>query len=156
MKNQMNYQIIKAKIKDADEILEIQKLAFQIEAKLYNNYNITPLKQTIEELITQFKDHVILKAVSENKIIGTVRAYEKDGTCYVGRLAVHPDMQDQGIGTALMNEIEKHYKPKSFELFVGSKSNNNIRLYQKLGYNVYQKDQYECGNIEVLYMEKII
>ncbi|MBA3037413.1 MAG: GNAT family N-acetyltransferase [Desulfobacterium sp.] len=76
-------------------------------------------------------------------------------TCYVGKLAVLPDMQNQGIGAALMKEIEKHFTPKRFELFVGSKSNNNIHLYQKLGYNIYKTGSYECDHIEILYMEKI-
>jgi len=64
-------------------------------------------------------------------------------------------MQNQGVGTALMKEIEKHFNPKRYELFVGSKSDNNIHLYQKLGYNIYQRNQYECGDIEIFYMEKI-
>ena len=106
----MNYQITKAEITDAEYTLKIQKLAYQIEAKRYNNYNITHLEQTLDELINQFKDHVILKAVLKDKIVGTVRAYEKDGTCYVGRLSVHPDMHNQGIGTALVKEIEKQLK----------------------------------------------
>jgi len=66
----------------------------------------------------------------------------------------YPDMQNQGIGTSLMREIEKLYSPKRYELFVGSKSNKNIHLYQKQGYNIYKIDQYECGNIEIFYMEK--
>lgn len=151
----MNHQILTAEITDAEEILEIQKLAFQVEANRYNNYDITPLKQTLEELKIQFKTHIILKSVLDGKIIGTVRAHEENGTCHIGRLAVHPDMQNQGIGTALMKEIEKKYHPKRYKLFVGSKSDNNIRLYQKLGYDIYQKDKYECGDIEIFYMEKI-
>ena len=151
----MNYQITKADIDDAEEILKLQKLAYQIEAKRYNNYDIVPLKQTLEELENQFKDHIILKVVSDGTVIGTVRAYEKNGTCYVGRLAVQFDMQNQGIGTALMQEIEKSYCPRRYELFVGSKSDNNIHLYQKLGYNIYERKKYERGNIEIFYMEKI-
>jgi len=151
----MNYQITKAEIDDAEEILRIQRLAYQIEAKRYNNYDIVPLKQTLEEIENQFEDHIILKVVLDGKVIGTVRAYEKDGTCYVGRLAVHPDMQNRGIGTALMQEIEKSYCPKRYELFVGSKSDNNLHLYKKLGYNIYERNKYECGNIEIFYMEKI-
>ena len=151
----MNYQILKAGINDAEEILNLQKLAYQIEADRYNNHDIPPLKQTIEELKNQFKDHIILKAISDGKIIGTVRAYEKDGTCYVGRLAVHPGMHNLGIGTALMKEIEKCYNPKRYDLFVGSKSDNNIHLYQKLVYTIYDRNIYECGEIEIFYMEKI-
>lgn len=150
----MDYKIIKANIADAEEILKIQRLAYEIEAKRYNDYDIPPLKQTLEELKKQFENHIILKTVLDNKIIGTIRAYEKDGTCYIGRLAVHPDMQNQGVGTALMKEIERCYPKKRYELFVGSKSNNNIRLYQKLGYSIYKSNQHECGNIEIFYMEK--
>lgn len=150
----MNYQITKAKINDAEEILRIQKLAYQSEAERYNNYDIPPLKQTIEELKEQFKNHVILKVVLDAKVIGTIRAYQENETCYVERLAVRPDMQNQGIGTSLIGEIEKYFNPERFELFVGSKSENNIHLYQKLGYNIYKTNQYECGDIEIYYMEK--
>ena len=151
----MNFQIAKAEINDAAEILKIQKLAYQIEAKRYNNYDISPLKQTLAELQNQFRDQIILKAVSGGEVIGTVRAYEKNETCYVERLAVHPDRQNQGIGCALMREIEKSYRSKRFELFVGSKSDNNIHLYQKLGYCIYKRDKYGQGDIEIFYMEKI-
>jgi ribosomal protein S18 acetylase RimI-like enzyme len=150
----MDYQILKAEITDAEEILNIQKSAYRVEAQRYDNYDITPLKQTLEELQNQFTDHVILKAVSNGRTVGTVRANGKDGTCYIGRLAVLPDLHMQGIGTALMKEIEKYFAPKRYELFVGSKSDNNIRLYQKLGYTIYKKDCYECGGIEIFYMEK--
>lgn len=104
----------------------------------------------------QFKTHIFLKAVCEGKIIGTVRAYEKNGTCYIGKLAVLPSKQNQGIGTALMKEIEKYFTAKRFELFVGAKSDKNIHLYQKLGYKIYRTGDYECGHIEILYMEKLI
>lgn len=148
-------KISQATIDDAEEILCLQKLAYRIEADRYNDYNISPLKQTLEEIKEQFKNYIFLNAVSNDKIMGTVRAYEENGTCYVGRLAVHPEMQNRGIGTALMQEIEKYYKPKRFELFVGSKSDNNIYLYRKLGYRIFKTAKYECGNIEIYYLQKI-
>ena len=147
-------KILRATITDAEEILRLQKLAYRIEAERYNDYNIPPLMQTLEQIMEQFKDHVFLKLVSENTIIGTVRAVEENGTCYIGKLAVHPEMQNRGIGTTLMQEIESCYKPLRFELFVGSKSENNIYLYSKLGYRICKRAKYECGNIEILYMEK--
>ncbi len=150
----MKYDIEKASITDSEDILEIQKLAYQIEAKHYNNYDIAPLKQTVDELKNQFQDHIILKAVSNNKIIGTVRAYEKNGTCYIGRLAVHPDMHNQGIGTALMKEIEDRYNSERYELFTGSESDKDIYIYKKLGYQIFKKTKGECGTIEIVYMEK--
>ena len=147
--------ISRATIDDADEILKLQKLAYRIEAERYSNYDIPPLKQTLEDIQSQFKTHIFLKAVSDGKIIGTVRAYEENGTCYIGRLAVRPDCQNRGIGAALMNAIEGCYKPKRFELFTGSKSDNNIHLYEKSGYTICKSDKYECGDIRIYYMEKM-
>ena len=132
----------------------MQKLAYQSEAERYGNYDIPPLKQTIAEIREQFKTHIFLKAMSDGRIVGTVRAHEENGTCHIGRLAVDPDKQNRGIGTALMKAIEECYKPERFELFVGSKSENNIYLYQKLGYSTYKAERYECGDIEIFYMEK--
>lgn len=154
MTNKMDYKILQAIVKDADEILDLQKLAYLIEAERYNNFDIPPLKQTHEELINQFKDYIILKAVLNGKIVGTVRAHEKNGTCFIGRLAVQPDLQNQGIGAALMKEIEKYFAPKRYELFVGINSDNNIHLYKKLGYNIFKRDAYECGDVDIYYMEK--
>jgi len=147
-------EILQATVADAAEILSLQKLAYQSEAERYNNYDIPPLKQTIDEIKDQFRNHIFLKAISESIIIGTVRAYEENGTCYIGRLAVHPDSQNRGIGTALMKAIENYYKPQRFELFVGSKSDKNIYLYKKLGYTIYKTEKYGCGDIEIFYMKK--
>ena len=149
-------KIIKAEIADAADILALQKLSYQSEAEIYNDYDIPPLKQTVDEIKEQFKNHIFLKAVHDGEIIGAVRAYEESGTCHVGRLAVHPDHQNKGIGTALMNKIERYFKPERFELLVGAKSSKNIRLYKKLGYSIYDTSKFGHGDIEVFYMEKTV
>ncbi len=147
-------EITQALLSDAQDILTLQKLAFRMEAERYNDYDIPPLRQTVEELSAQFNTHVILKAAVDGEVVGTVRAYEKDGTCYIGRLAVRPELQNRGIGTALMSEIEKRFIPTRFELFVGAKSENNIHLYTKLGYTTFNKGGECCGSVETLFMEK--
>jgi ribosomal protein S18 acetylase RimI-like enzyme len=148
-------KILRSDVTDAEKILKLQKWAYQSEAERYNDYNITPLKQTLPDIIEQFKTHIFLKVLFENKIVGSVRAYEENETCYIGRLAVAPEMQNQGIGTALMKEIERLYGSKRYELFVGTKSDKNIYLYKKLGYDIYKKNNYGCGKIEIFYMQKV-
>ncbi|NIV14476.1 MAG: GNAT family N-acetyltransferase, partial [Aliifodinibius sp.] len=54
--------ITRATIDDAEGILTIQKLAFQSQAELYNDYSLPPLIQSIEELKTDFENQVFLKA----------------------------------------------------------------------------------------------
>lgn len=132
-------EVEKATISDAEEILSLQKLAYQSEAEIYNDFNIPPLVQTLEEIKKDFGIQFLLKAVMDEKIIASVRAHTKEGTCYIGRLIVHPDFQNQGIGTKLMYEIEKIFSTcQRFELFTGARSERNLYLYQKLGYKIFK------------------
>ena len=67
--------IVKADYKDLQEILQLQYLAYQSEAALFGSKDIPPLKQTLEEVIAEYREGVILKMVDENGvIIGSVRA----------------------------------------------------------------------------------
>jgi 2-aminoadipate transaminase len=43
-------RIDRATVEDAKEILDLQKLAYQSEAEIYNDYTIPPLTQTLEEM----------------------------------------------------------------------------------------------------------
>lgn len=152
--------IEKATVEDAAAILELQQKAYQEEAKIYNDYNIPPLRQTLAEIQADFERQLFLKAVATNsqepipKIISSVSAYIKEGTCYIGRLIVDPNWQNKGIGSQLMKEIEQSFEQASrFELFTGYKSERNLYLYQKLGYRVF-KNQPVADNLTLVYLEK--
>ena len=146
--------IKKAQKEDLEKILELQYLAYQSEAKLFGNMDIPPLKQTIEEVYDEFHKGIILKAVDEEGlIIGSVRTYQENGTVYIGKLMVHPKMQKKGIGTKLLLEIENVYPNQRYELFTSTKSINNIRLYEKLGYKIF-KEEAVSQDLIFVYMRK--
>jgi len=139
---------------DAEEILSIQKLAYRSEAEIYDDFTIPPLTQTLEEIKKDFENQLFLKAFIDGKIIGSVRAFVKEGTCYVGRLIVHPDFQNQGIGMQLMNRVEKTFKEaQRFEIFTGHKSERNLYLYEKLGYKRF-KTVKANEKLTIVYLEK--
>lgn len=139
---------------DLQEILDLQKLAFQIQGKIYDDFTIPPLIQTLEELKVDFLQQVFLKTEKNGMIIGSVRGYKMDDTSYIGRLIVHPDYQNQGIGTALMNEIEDKFSNISrFEIFTGHKSEKNLYLYKKLGYTTF-KEEVVDDNLTMVFLEK--
>lgn len=143
-----------AAVQDAAEILALQKLAYQSEAELYDDYTIPPLTQTLEEIEAAFKRQVFLRATVEGRIIGSVRADAKEGTCYIGRLIVHPDCQNQGVGTGLMREIEKRFEQiKRYELFTGDRSERNLHLYGKLGYKPFRRERL-TNRVVLVFMEK--
>lgn len=129
--------IIKADAKDAEEIIALQRLAYQSEAKLYNNWCLPALTQTVDSLIQEFDSSVILKAVIAGKIIGSVRCKLDERVGRIGRLIVHPEFQGRGIGSRLLEYIEQiHLGSACFELFTGDKSERNIQLYKRHGYEI--------------------
>ena len=146
--------IEKAQKEDLKKILELQYLAYQSEAKLFCDMDIPPLKQTLEEVYDEFNKGVILKAIDENGvIIGSVRAYQDAGIVYIGKLMVHPDMQNRGIGSRLLLEIENVYQNQRFELFTSTRSVRNIKLYEKLGYVIF-KEESVSEELKFVYMQK--
>lgn len=147
-------KIVPATPDDAQAILTLQKLAYQTEAAIYNDYTLAPLLDTLDNIAVRFKDRWFLKAVDGDRIVGSVRAYQNGPTCYIERLIVHPDSRCQGIGTALLKEIEACFPSACrFELFTGEKSEANIRLYERLGYQGFRQQQIS-EKVTLVFMEK--
>ena len=148
-----NIVITRAQKEDAAEILRLQYAAYQSEAILYNDFSIQPLKQTLERSIAEFRESIVLKAVLDGKIIGSVRAYEKDGTAYLGKLMVLPGYRDMGLGKWLLRSIEDEFQGKRFELYTGAKSEKNLALYEKNGYVRFKAEEAAPG-LTFVYLEK--
>lgn len=147
-------KIIKAGKADLENILALQYLAYQSEARLLNNYEIQPLTQTLEEVLMEFDKGTFYQAVNEkNELIGSVRAFVDNGTLYIGKLIVHPDYQGKGIGTALLKEIEKDNSGLRQELFTSDQSLRNLRLYERLGF-VQFKTKPLFEDLNLVFMEK--
>jgi phosphoribosylanthranilate isomerase len=140
---------------DLPEILELQKLAFQGEAALNNDFTIPPLVQTLEQIEQEFAGRTFLKALHAGELVGSVRANLEEGTCYIGRLIVHPQRQNLGIGTQLMDAIETHFAgARRYELFTSEHSLRNLYLYQKLDYRIFRQENL-AGRVNLLYLEKM-
>lgn len=145
--------IQKAEYGDLRDILALQYLAYQSEAELFGSRDIPPLKQTLEEVAAEYESGVILKMTEDGKIIGSVRAHEKDGTVYIGKLMVHPEHRQKGYGSMLLSEIEGCFPGKRYELFTSTRSTDNIRLYQKKGYAEFARKTI-TDELQFVYMEK--
>jgi GNAT superfamily N-acetyltransferase len=148
--------ITQATAADAAEILDLQKLAYQSEAAIYQDYAIPPLTQTLAEIKAELLSRNFLKAVFVERIAGSVRAYIEQGTYCIGRLIVHPAYQNRGLGAKLMAEIEACFPDaQRYELFTGHRSARNLYLYQKLGYRPVRNEKVS-EKLTMVFLEKCV
>ncbi len=143
-----------ASVKDAGEILNLQKTAFYSEAIFYNDFNIPPLLETQDSMEKAFDEYVILKGLIDGRIIASARVKKTGHTAYIGRVIVHPDFQNRGYGKAIMNAAEAVYpEAQKYFLGTGEKSERNLHFYQKLGYRITGSNK-ETEQVTLVIMEK--
>jgi ribosomal protein S18 acetylase RimI-like enzyme len=143
-----------ASAKDAEEILDLQKLTYITEAEIYDDYTIPPLTQTLPEMLDDFLKYTVLKATSGDVIVGSVRGQLTGDCVYVGRLMVDPEYQNKGLGTRLMLALESAFpQAKKFTLGTGHRSERNLYLYRKLGYKIVSSEVAN-DNLVMVHLEK--
>src|SRR5262245_58493176 len=64
---------------DAPTILQVQKLAYQSEARLYGDWSLPPLKETVTQLQREFDTITLLKAELDGTLVGAVRGQVSKG-----------------------------------------------------------------------------
>lgn len=148
-------EICKAKEDDLAGILDLQRLAYQTEAERLGSYDIPPLRQTLEQMYAEYQKGLFLKAIHENALVGSVRGWMQDGTLYIGKLMVHPVHRRQGLGTRLLLEMEARCPAARYELFTSSESQDNLRLYEQLGYRRCRTEQVS-PELTFVYLHKLV
>ena len=131
------FQILPAEPGDLEAILALQKRAFHSEAVFYDDFDMPPMTQTLEQIREEASRRTVLKLVEGATILGSARGHYNPETRsgYIGRLVVEPGRQGQGLGTRLVRAIEALFpQALRWEIFTGAQSEANIRLYRKLGY----------------------
>ena len=145
-----------ATVADAEEILALQRLAYQNEAELYHDVSSPPLMQTLEEMRKDLHRQVVMKAVREGTIVASARAYQEGDTAFIGRVIVHPTWQGQGLGKRIMASIEAQFpRIRRFELFTGHLSTRNLSFYRGLGYQDF-KTVVLSPALSFVYLEKLV
>lgn len=124
---------------DAGEVLTVQRAAFVSEAAIYGSVDMPPLTQTLTELEAELRAESGLTARIDGRLVGAIRFVEKDGMLLIGRIAIAPDMQGEGVGRTLLDHAERASNAQVAELFTGSLSEANIRLYERCGYVEHER-----------------
>lgn len=154
----MSVTISAATEHDAEQILKLQYLCYQSEAALYGDYNIPPLTQSLEDLRAELAEGCVLVARLGAEVVGSVRGtVDLDGTARIDRLMVHPRMQRHGLGGRLLGRLEQRLSADlaatRYRLFTGHRSEGNLRLYRRAGYNKVGTEQVSA-DLSLVTLEK--
>lgn len=120
--------------KDLQAVREIDNLAF---GELWQN--------SLESIQLAFDQSILATiAYDDEGLTGYQICTPTQYGAHLGRLAVHPRAQRQGVGYGLVNNIQQSFKRlATFKLTVNTQNNNanSLSLYKKAGF-VFTHDEY--------------
>jgi GNAT superfamily N-acetyltransferase len=143
---------------DAGEVMTLQRAAFVQEALIYGTPEMPPLTQTLEEVESELHENLGCVALDGPRMVGAVRARLDGSLLLVGRIAIAPDRAGEGIGTTLLGAVERRGAEAGAteaELFTGSLSEANLRLYEREGYVETERVQGDDGTEQVFLRKRL-
>ena len=93
----------------------------------------------------------------ENGVVGSfIMRYLNGDTKLLrfGWVVIDSTIRGKGYGSKLLREIERYYVDTRYELFTSTRSVDNIRLYEKLGYKIFNEKKI-TDELVFVYMEKM-
>ncbi|MCO7203539.1 GNAT family N-acetyltransferase [Microbacterium sp. CnD16-F] len=145
-------------VDDAGEVLTLQRAAFVQEALIYDAVDMPPLTQTLDEVRAELEDNLGCVALDGERMVGCVRARVDGDLLLIGRIAIAPDQQGSGLGTALLSAVEERGREAgatTAELFTGSLSEANLRLYEREGYEESERVPGDDGTAQVFLRKQL-
>ena len=118
---------------DFSALLQVQQAAFGEYAAVYKVSGWTT--ETLDSLKDDAKEKHIFVAEADGVVIGSVRFWNVAGVCVIRLLSVNPTYQTQGVGKALIREVER-VATDVHKFFACTMLNTarNIHLFMSLGY----------------------
>jgi len=114
----------------AIQILHVQKLSYQVEAKIIEFEGIPGLTETIEDVIKS--EETFIGLYSDNQLVGVLSFTMDETTIDICRLVVHPSNFKQGIASKLISQLLSNYgDSKTIIVHTGTKNSPAINLYKK-------------------------
>jgi len=150
----------KARLGDVEGIYNVVKLAFEDYRKI--GYREVAIQSAIipkSEIQRRINEELMLVAEADEQIVGTVTGAIDCESMHVKTFATHPSFQNFGVGTGLMQEIEKEaikagcYK---ISLCTTPVMKSATHIYEKCGYEREGVLKKEFHGIDLVMFGKIL
>ena len=109
-----------------------------------------------KEDLEKEKDDIFLGAFEEEKILACCVLTKMDaGECKLRQMAVHPSMQQNGLGASLLHFAENVARDSGCSTMTMHARKTAIGFYEKQGYSVYG-NEFEEVTISHVAMKKLL
>lgn len=130
----MGFEIRMATTDDINDIIEITSEAFKKYVELAGiSDKIDALCETYDDIKKDIENKLVFVAFLDDVPVGSVRIeIFDDKTAYLSRFGVRLNYQNQGVGKALMNVVDRAMKEKGVKkvcLHTASKIFDLVRFY---------------------------
>lgn len=134
--------LVPAKEEDAEDILRLTKLAFELYAQsIRKRESVAALNETLENVLHDIRNKHVLIARIDGEAVGSVRfEIVDDGIAYLSRFSMHPDVRNLGIGGLLLEKVRLeclNLGVRAITLHTASKMRSTVAFYLKNGYYIH-------------------
>ena len=134
-----------------EQMIRVQRAAYEVEAGLIGTRMSPPLNETIEELAV-VTDEDFFGFVMDGELMGFVATMDESPYLRISRMVVDPRFFKNGIGKALVLYVLNHRKPgQPVIVSTGEKNEPARRLYERFGFQLQRTFVVEDGTGVVEY-----
>ena len=120
-------------------MLALQRRAFEEEGRRSGTRDIPPLTETLDAVLDHVRTQTALVARADGAIVGTIRGIVSGTACTIRALVVEPAMHGRGVGSALLDALERALPDVArFDLTTNTLMENNVPFYERRGYRVVE------------------
>ncbi len=157
-KEDLDLVIRDASVLELQELLTVQKIAFKRYSNWLSLCQIPALNETLSELREDFHSKHVIAAEVNGKPAGSIKYAINEGVCVLERMSVVPKLHRNGIGRALVNEVEKRVNGNTHKISLETRmlGSNILIFFTKLGFLEERVLKKHSGGFDWLTFSKFI
>jgi len=135
----MSLKIIRAVKNDAKQIHDLVLSAFARYASEVG-FVVAALKESEEDIIADIENKNVFIAVSDNKVVGSIRYEKIKNIAYISRFSASANTKIDNIGKSLIDYVKEECSASGIDaicLHTSTKLTGLVRFYYKCGFFVF-------------------
>lgn len=155
----MEIRLLRATIKDANELHAMQVKAFKELLEKYQDFETSPANESMEKVTARLKQDFTFYyfiCIGQQKV-GAIRIVDKQEAGINKRISplfILPEFQGKGIAQKAIWLCEEKHGNENWELNTILQESKNCHLYEKMGYRQTGKAEVVNENLTLISYEK--